>query len=423
MRRITILALVFASSTVSAQEYSLTGTSAVFSVGPKNEPLSIVVPAGVATGKLTIKCSGVFDCTKVSMAGDAKKNITLRAPANADSAVFEIPTGIASTTFDGNVTYAGVSSTNTLTFSQAAADGKNAESQLADWLATLCDESVETAATFLTTPFGRVIKQTKVRITDRDRITVSVLANPNLEPVLSVREGSELATPSVTNIYGSDAAPFKNTSKTPGTPIARVACHHTKPTPLGPFASPKGTVNIVAHTGTEEKQVGTFQFQVNPTYTGSFSLGGGLSSAFSPTFEKSFNGADTVVVAHGDRHRFLYVATYTPYVYGPRDLGALQGLTPRIFPFVGIVLNDVTKNALAGFSIELQPGFAFIIAQHVAHVTMLDTSTGAAVGKPFANRAATVPTDQHWTSKPFYGVLIDAHAATGLLKSLFGAPK
>ncbi len=92
----------------------------------------------------------------------------------------------------------------------------------------------------------------------------------------------------------------------------------------------------------------------------------------------------------------------------------------RFNPMVGVVLNDVANNALAGVSIELQPGIALNIGQHIARVNMLDTQSGAALGKPFANRAASVPTDRRWTSKPFYGVLVDVRAAGVLLKSLLG---
>jgi len=413
--------LVLLCSRAGAQDvlYKLSGTPTKFTVGAENVALTIDVPASSIPAQLTIVCDGTtFDCTKVKLGGAASKKVS-PGDASARQAIFEIPGGAAATSFDGNVLYEGVASMNLLTFASTAAGPPKDDASLGTLLATMCDERlVTTTATFVVTPFGRVVKQNKPRITDRDRIEVSILANTELEPVLTLKEGSDLATPSVTNIYGADLPIFKNTSKAGGKPIAPVPCRQSAATPLGPFASPKGTVLIEAHVGIEEKQVGSFQFQVNPTYTGAFSLGGGLTTAFSPSFEKAFNGTDTVIVAHGDRHRFLYIATYTHYLWKPRDLSFVKGLDPQIFPFVGVVLNDVTDNALAGVSLELQPGFALVFAQHIARVTVLDTSTGAALGGAFNNRAASVPTDKRWTSMPFYGVVVDARAVAGLLKTL-----
>jgi hypothetical protein len=427
-----VLAVVAHSRPGSAQDVTiqLKGTPASFTADPGAPSISIPAQTGSAV-RLQVTCAPPFDCTKVSIGGDAKAQGAAAPTATATSFVFTIPGGPGTPSFKGRIVHDGKESSNELTFTAAGAAAATGPStptlaqQVAGWLATPCPVLPFPNADIVMSPFGRVLNGPPRSFDDDDKVTVSVLVDDRVAHLIAVREASELAAPVVTNIYGSDSPFFKNQS-TGGAPVAPLVpqCTYTRPEPLGPFASPKGVAQVTVYDGTALKDLGSAQFVVAPLYTGSFMLGAIGTELAAPTYAKAFNGTDTVIVERETGRRLLYTATYTHF-WRKRDLTQplpasrfLEGITPM----VGVVLNDAASNALAGVNVELRPGLGLMVGRHFGRVNVLDESTGARVGQEFENRG-DVPTDRKWRSEWFYGASVDVRAAAGLLKSVLGGGK
>lgn len=195
---------------------------------------------------------------------------------------------------------------------------------------------------------------------------------------------------------------------------------------LGDFAPGAGRVAYslytAAGTSTALQQL---EFKVNPLYTGALALGAIRTNAGNPTYGPTFNGRDTVVSERdGAGDRVLWVLTYTPFIWGARDVSvAPRRLHERVTPLVGVVLNDVRNNAIAGITVDL--GFRLYLSWgvHAARVQRIDPRSGLAVGSIANNRGPTVPTVRDWIFRSFYGLSFDVQAAVDLLRTAMGVAK
>ena len=171
----------------------------------------------------------------------------------------------------------------------------------------------------------------------------------------------------------------------------------------------------VAHTG-------SFEFAVNPLYTGAFTLGAMRTNLVDPTFGLVWNGKDSVVTARtGGGYRILYTLTYTPFIWGRRDLEvAPHNLLSRFYPSVGVVLNNVTKNAVIGLSFDMGSAFFITAGLHAGLVSQLDASSGVTLGSKFLSPSTAIPTQTQWGTSFFFGGSIDLRAAVNLLKIAAG---
>src|SRR3712207_4420335 len=116
----------------------------------------------------------------------------------------------------------------------------------------------------------------------------------------------------------------------------------------------------------------SFEFVVRPTYTGSFAFGGASTRAPSRTFDKVFNGTDTVVTERDGGARGIFVASYTHFLTGRRDLTQPPATAlGYVNPMVGIVINDIVNNFLYGVALEIRPGISLTFGHHVARVKEL----------------------------------------------------
>jgi hypothetical protein len=414
----------------------LKGTLATFTAGNGTPQIPVPKQSG-ASVKLRVTCGSPFDCTKVTMEGDAKDRVSRETPTDT-LVVFTVPGGPSEVAFKGRIHHDRKPATNELAFAPAEAQGGSGGSgggstptlaqQVAGWLATPCPVPAGThlsGADIVMTPFGRVLNQPPAQFDDDDKVTVSVLADSRVTHLIAVREASDLTRPVVTNIYGADSPIFKEQATGGQAGAAPAAtCVLTDPEPLGPFATPKGVAQVTVYDGTALKDLGSAQFVVAPLYTGAFMLGAIGTELAAPTYSKAFNGTDTVIVERETGHRLLYTATYTHF-WRKRDLTRSlpsDRLLEAITPMVGVVLNEAASNAVAGVNIELRPGLGVVVGRHFGRVTVLDESTGARVGQEFENRG-DVPTERKWKSANFYGLNIDVRAASGLLRSLLGSGK
>lgn len=382
---------------------------------------------------LRIHCETPFDCTKVTVGGEAEAHVTEKGTATKVLREFVMEGGVSAVESRGQILHDGQPTGVELHFTLSARTGGGGSGggptlvqEVPLWLATQCQYTPgmqdQPYANIVMNPFGQVLYRSPSRYNDEDVVTVTVLADHRVTHLLDIKMASDLAQPVVTNIYGADQQPFNRQSLRGDPAVApERRCSFTAAEPLGPFASPKGVVKVTVYDGASVKDLGSAEFVVAPMYTGTFTLGGISTALESPTFAKAFNGQDTVIVRRDDGRRILYTAMYTHF-WRKRDLSRplpANRLYEAITPMVGVVLNDVTSNALIGASVELRPGFAFVAGWHLGRVTVLDESTGAGEGGEWENRG-DVPTENEWKDGGFFGLSIDVRAAGALLQSLLG---
>ncbi|HUX33801.1 MAG TPA: hypothetical protein VMV51_07995 [Gemmatimonadaceae bacterium] len=234
---------------------------------------------------------------------------------------------------------------------------------------------------------------------------------------------SALRTVTVSNVLGATvnaagAAPEFNRQ---GLPVTTCGVFHAEFNDLAPGAA-EVEIDVLGDDGTTELK-NSFDFDVNALYTGAYTFGAIRTNVGSPAFAKVYNGADTVVSTTVDAgRRIQYVMTYTPFVWGARDVTRPPARWyEAIDPFVGIVLNDVPNDAIAGLSYSVGSMLYVIGGVHAARVLRLDANAGAEMGKPFENRAASVPTVKSWKAGWFWGISVDLQGAVGLLKTALSA--
>ncbi|MDE3172305.1 MAG: hypothetical protein KGN74_04465, partial [Gemmatimonadota bacterium] len=201
---------------------------------------------------------------------------------------------------------------------------------------------------------------------------------------------SKLRTVTVSNVLGAGAAVPQADLNRQGLPVMRCGVFHATFTDLAAGAA-QIEISVLGDDGAAEVR-NTVDFDVNALYTGAYTFGAIGTQLGSPAFGKVYDGADTVVSrTTGAGPRVQYIMTYTPFVWGPRDVTRSPARWyEALNPFVGIVLNDVPNNAVAGVSYGLGSMLYLIGGVHAAHVAALDDRAGVAVGQPFENRGATV---------------------------------
>jgi hypothetical protein len=184
------------------------------------------------------------------------------------------------------------------------------------------------------------------------------------------------------------------------------------------FAPGKGLVEIRAVTTEGEVTTGSLEFAVHRLYTGMFSLGALQTDLVDPEFTLTPSGSQSVITpTEQGSTRILYALFYTPFVWGKRDIEKNpRRLIEHLNPTVGIVLNDVADNALAGFSVDVFNGFVVTGGWHLGHIHVLQ---GYHVGDVFNGTAAQIPVAQKWDSSGFFAVSVDLRAAVELLGSAF----
>jgi hypothetical protein len=152
---------------------------------------------------------------------------------------------------------------------------------------------------------------------------------------------------------------------------------------LTDFAPGRGEVEIalvfVEGTSIKEVTIGTFDFSIQPLYTGAFSLGAIRSELEDRRYALASTPAGTVPTESelGDS-RVLYTLFYTPFVWGKRDLEKpAKHFYHRVNPSIGITLTDPTDNAIAGLTVDLPLGVFLHGGVHAGRITELDPSSGA----------------------------------------------
>jgi hypothetical protein len=273
------------------------------------------------------------------------------------------------------------------------------------------------SAAFVVTQFGDVLLRPPAIVDENDVITVHVITTDEVAPFLRVRRKSPIRTVGTINIVGAERA-SQNEDSAKSLASAQLC---DLPVHLADFASGRGEVEIFLAkpkgASIEEKLQGSFDFVVDPLYTGAFSLGPLQSAVADPSFGIVKTATDSVVTETSTgKGRVFYALMYTPFVWGKRDLEKpAKHNWERINPTIGATLQDIGNNALVGVTIDLPFGVFLSDGIHAAKVTELDPRSGAVLGEHYAGAAA--PTRKRWTLRRFTGVTVDLRAALKLLRT------
>lgn len=306
---------------------------------------------------------------------------------------------------------------------EAYSQSQSTPIQIRDAAAVNCDQlnlnkRVSERPFFLVNQLGNVLKRSSRDITERDQVFVRLFVSKDLAPFIKIRRQTDFRAIGAINIVGADASVPRQAAQAPSSQqCAEVDAY------VSDFAGGKpGAVEILINTGTAEAVIGSFDFAVAPLYTGAFALGPIYTWLQDPAFGvvTSATGESIISVTHDDAHRVLYALTYTPFIWGRRnieeDLGVLN--IKHFNPLIGIVLNDISNNAIIGASYDLFYGSVYITAGvHAGRVHEIDPHANLAIGQAVDAPDFVVPTRTLWKTQGFVGLTFDLRAALSLFKT------
>lgn len=278
-------------------------------------------------------------------------------------------------------------------------------------------DAANNTAHFVVSPVGNVLARPGDQVDENDVVKVYVLADRSLAPRLAVSRISEFRTPGQVHFVG-EGSDFEDVRKSAHTGRTEEA-----PCQIGEFAvtdfapGKKGEVEIalVNDDGTQA-QVGTFDFGVHTLYSGAFAFGPARTELRDPDFGVVSRDGDNVVTVKEDGSpRVLYVLSFTPFIWGKRELEEPAPWYHHVNPTIGIVPAHLQENAILGVSIDLLNTLYLQGGVHAGRVRRLDTRSGLRLGDKFTG-TGDVPTVQEWDADWFVGLSMDLRAAVEFLR-------
>ena len=267
---------------------------------------------------------------------------------------------------------------------------------------------------------GNFISKPAESFDENDRLNVYVLGDPDLLQRLKVARTSDARDVTAVRIIGQGTpTPSIDQRQSLNAPTCKMRLFEG----IDSFGPGKGVVTISRVNGNAVEPIGTFELIVAPLYSGIFTLGAARTEAVDPKYKLVANGADQVIAPSDISDRdTVYSIFYTPFVLGKRDLEKpvkLDTWYRHINPTIGLVLDDVSNNFMAGISIDLPRGIVVTVGQHYRRVTVLSKESGLSVGSVFSGAPETIPTAKSWESEKFVSVSIDLRVMAQLIKSAF----
>ena len=294
---------------------------------------------------------------------------------------------------------------------------------LSEALATDCSETAgqfrnermyfsgDNLARFIVSPRGQVYFGAEPdSVDENDKVEVVVVADERLTPRLKVSRKSAFRAPGALNVVGAGTSVGFRTQSS--------GCQMLT-TRVQNFAPGKGEVEITALTDKGGDQpTGSFDFGVNTLYSGALAFGAIRTELRDPAFGLVASGSDSLITRKEDgTARVLYVVTYTPFIWGKRDLEKRMPLHHHINPMVGATLTDLSRNAILGVSVDLFNSFYLNGGVHAGRIRRLNSESGLEEGSPFVGNSTQIPTVREWDADWFVGVTLDIRAAAQLIKS------
>lgn len=276
-------------------------------------------------------------------------------------------------------------------------------------------------AVFDVSVFGNVVARPSVAVTEEDEVLVRVVANNTLAKGISVHRIS--AARRLGELRIIDGSQVMGVKAAAGILGELKACYVSAV--LGDFEAGLGEVEIRYVVMDQDKMkhltLGSFNFNVEPLYAGMFSLGPVITDLPEPKFSVATNsaGRSYISVAESGNDRILYALIYTPFIRGKR-LGEpalrweLESWWHRINPMFGVVLNDISRNALGGVSVDFPFGIVAHAGWHMGRTSEIDPESGLAAGSAIASDG-TIPVIRRWNTGTFFGLTLDARVALKLI--------
>lgn len=276
---------------------------------------------------------------------------------------------------------------------------------------------------FVVSMFGNVVARPPVTVTEDDNVLVRVITDATAAPGISVHRISAARRLGELRVIGETQTASATAVAPVFTAAASAKCYVDAV--LGDFEAGLGEVEIryIVKDQTEVKRLalGSFNFNVEPLYAGMFSIGPVITRLPEPQFSVATNavGESYISVSESGNDRILYGLIYTPFILGKR-LGEpalrweLKSWLRRVNPMFGVVLNDISRNALAGASIDFPFGIVAHYGTHVGRTSEIDPESGLAAGSAIASDGK-VPVIRKWNTDTFLGLTLDARVALKLI--------
>lgn len=375
---------------------------------------------GVATVQVT--CDASTDCTKVVLQlVQAGKSETVKGPKNSQATAVSL-TKAAVTGADAQleILYDG---TSLAKYPIAGDDSSNPPGavqrklDLASMLANPCAgnwsasyDPKNNRGSIVVTVQGDVLARPTAPFDEDDVVEVHVVVDPRLANIRVTRKSAfrQVREVRVVGEEVQESIRFGNELKWP-------RCEERTFT-LADFEPGRGEVEISL---AEPAQVmGSFDFQVDPLYTGAFSLAAVWTKQTEPGYVLVSSGEKKVVAVGdaGDRD-LVYSVLFTPYLWGKRDLQKpLQHWYERVNPTLGLALNNTSDHGFIGLSVDLPGGIAAIIGEHFRRVSTLAKESGLVPGAEFTGGADELPLVKRWDHDRFVAISIDLRVAINLIR-------
>lgn len=296
----------------------------------------------------------------------------------------------------------------------ATAAGEAQSQRRIDGLNSLFKGFKPRVAVFIVTPVGSVI-QRPANIDEGQTVAVVVYASETIVGDLVVKRTSALRTPDVFRAIGAetDISKLQLHARVEGEPER---CTFRTWVLGDDFAPGAGTFEIRSFAA--QKSISTFEFGVDALYSGIYSLGAMRTDAIDPDFYLSSDGTTQTIRQRnlGDND-VMYTVMYTPYIWGKRSLQAQPRFWERFNPTLGLVLDNVSENFVAGVSFDFPVGgLVLTYGKHWRRVSRLDPSANLAVGDPFTGTIEQLPVGNEWDDETFISLTIDLRAAVTLFQ-------
>jgi hypothetical protein len=282
-------------------------------------------------------------------------------------------------------------------------------------------------------PNGSFLTEMPAFFDENDALRVTVYGDLRLLPLLHVARKSIIRTVGGINVLGSEIKVPVGTLPRPADKAAKPAEEDELEAPqvdpcgtrdfvVRDFAPGRGEVEISVSVGDTNISIGTFDFNVDATYSGMFSLG----AAWTPLMDASFSVAQreagpAVVATETGTRRLSYVVMYTPFLWDKLERDVRK--TPqrpwyRINPSFGFVVDDPLNNVVLGATVDIRSAVLFTGGVYFSHVHRLD---GMAVGEPFTGGTADLPVTRRWDRDWFFAVSLDMRVAARLINTVLGS--
>ncbi|MBX3155738.1 MAG: hypothetical protein KF773_07050 [Deltaproteobacteria bacterium] len=269
------------------------------------------------------------------------------------------------------------------------------------------------------TPLGTMLTQPPKYFAETETLTVTVVGDARLVPLLSVVRKSGTRVVGLNLLGEGTDIKLRPQAQKDGAPV--VGCMSRSFT-LADFAAGTGEVEIAAWLGDAPQILGGFQFVVDPVYHGMFSFGAVWTKLLAPEFVVAQRaGTNVVVQTEGGDRRLSYAFLYTPFLWHGLERDIRKPIGNRVWeyfnPSLGFVADDPLNNALVGITFDLQSALLVTGGFIFSHVNRLDE---IGIGDAFAGTSAEIPTKKVWKRAAFIGVTVDVRVAVKLLRMVLG---